>query len=175
MSASPQTAVTVPAKRAVTNISAAWHKTIDALFETANLLYTYSQQANWREIKEQLQVDGVMGASVISMMLGIARDPRLQKPAVKRLLPPSYNTLYLLSKLDDDVIDAKIKDEALMPSLTVEEVRQWSKPATAQASANNPPDKIVLRLPEKFPVRERVRLLKAIQAIAAEYPGVKVQ
>lgn len=175
MSASPKTALTVPTNRAVTNISTAWHKTIDALFETANLLYTYSQQANWREIKEQLQTDGVMGASVISMMLGIARDPRLQKPAIKRLLPPSYNTLYLLTKLDDDVIDAKIKDEVLTPSLTVEDVRQWTNPSESRASAQTSTDKIVLRLPDKFAARDRARLLKSLQEVAAEFPGVKVQ
>jgi hypothetical protein len=174
MSASSKTAVAVPAKRAVTNISTAWHKTIDALFETANLLYSYSQQANWKEIKEQLQADGVMGASVISMMLGIARDPRLQKPGIKKLLPPSYNTLYLLTKLDDNAIDAKIKDEVLTPSLTVEDVRQWSKPTGAATSSTNV-DKLVVRLPNKFSARDRTRLLKSLQEVAAEYPGVKVQ
>ena len=84
MNAHQNNAVAVPTKRAVTNIAGAWNKTIDALLDTANLLFTYSQQSNWREIREQLQTDGVMGASVISMMLRIGRDPRLQKPDVKK-------------------------------------------------------------------------------------------
>lgn len=173
MSASTQTALTVPTKRAVSNVGAAWNKTIDSLLETANLLYTYYQQANWKEIKEQLQFDGVMGASVISMMIGIGRDPRLQKPSLKKLLPPSYNTLYLLTKLDDDVIDAKVKEEVLTPALTVQEVREWSKP-TGAATSTTSVDKLVVRLPDKFSARDRARLLKAVQEVAAEYPGVKV-
>ncbi len=173
MNAPQNNVVAVPTKRAVTNIAGAWNKTIDALLETANLLYTYSQQANWKEIKEQLQLDGVMGASVISMMLGIGRDPRLQKPSLKKLLPPSYNTLYLLTKLDDDVIDAKVKEEVLTPALTVQDVREWSKP-TGAATSNIPADKLVVRLPEKFSACDRARLLKALQEVAAEYPGVKV-
>lgn len=171
-----QNAVSVPTKRAVSNIAGAWNKTIDALLDTANLLFTYSQQSNWREIKEQLQTDGVMGASVISMMLGIGRDPRLQKPAIKKLLPPSYNTLYLLTKLDDDVIDAKIKEEVLTPSLTVDEVRGWSTPSgSSKGGTTSASNRIVLQLPDKFSARDKSRLTKQLHELAKQYPGVKVQ
>ena len=161
---------------AVTEIARTWSQTIDSLLNTANLLFAYSQQANWRAIREQLQVDGVMGASVISMMLGIGRDPRLHKPSVKKLLPPSYNTLYLLTKLDDDTIYAKIKGDALTPALTVQEVRAWSisggssKGATTRAS-----NRIVLQLPDKFGAHEKSKLTKQLEELAQQYPGVMVQ
>ena len=177
MTASDQVTVTVTTSRAVTEIGKAWHKTIDALLETATLLHSYSQQANWREIKERLQVDGLMGASVVSMMLSIGRDRRLQKPAVKKLLPPSYNTLYLLSKLNDDVIDAKVKEEALTPALTLQEVRDWSKQVSTRNSSistNSTGGKLVLCLPDKFGARDRSRLLKDLKTVVANYPGVEV-
>jgi hypothetical protein len=176
MNASQNNAIAVPTKRAVTNIAGAWNKTIDALLDTANLLFVYSQQSNWREIKEQLQTDGVMGASVISMMLRIGRDPRLQKPAVKKLLPPSYNTLYLLTKLDDDVIDAKIKEDVLTPSLTVDEVRGWSTPSgSSKGATTSASNRIILQLPDKFSARDKSKLTKQLQELAQQYPGVKVQ
>jgi hypothetical protein len=162
---------------AVAEIARAWSQTIDSLLNTANLLFTYSQQANWRAIREQLQVDGVMGASVISMMLSIGRDPRLHQPSIKQLLPPSYNTLYLLTKLDDAVIDAKIKDDALTPALTVQEVRAWSnqKVSSNGNTAPNPSkDKFVLHLPNKFGTRDKDRLLKLLQSVAKQFPGVEV-
>jgi hypothetical protein len=71
------------------------------------------------------------------------------------------------------VIDAKVKEEVLTPALTVQEVREWSKP-TGTATSNTSVDKLVVRLPDKFSARDRARLLKALQEVAAEYPGVKV-
>jgi hypothetical protein len=173
MNAQNRNAVSVPTQRAVTNIAGAWNKTIDALLDTANLLFAYSQQPNWREIKEQLQTDGVMGASVISMMLRIGRDPRLQKPDVKKLLPLSYNTLYLLTKLDDDVIDAKIKEEVLTPAVTVDEVRGWG--VSKKESQKIKGDRIVLQLPDKFSDSDKSKLTKQLINLAREFPGVKVK
>lgn len=166
----------VSTDHAVAEITGAWRQTIDSLLSTANLLLMYSQQSNWRQIREQLQTDGIMSASVISMMLGIARDPRLQKPDVKKLLPPSYNTLYLLTKLDDDVIDAKIKDAALTPSLTVNDVRLWSSRARQSKASSTPQkEKIVLILPGQFGAVDRSRLTAQLNELVQKYPGVSVQ
>ncbi len=170
---------TTDTDRAVVRIAGAWSKTIDALLDTARLLVTYERQSNWVIIKERLQVDGIMGASVISMMLGIGRDARLQQPEIRKRLPPSYNALYLLSKLDDAVIDAKVKEDALTPALTVEDVRSWRSASQALGTVSKPIvaqrlEAIKVTFPATFTQAQRNKLVNAIIKVARDYRGVEV-
>jgi len=180
--------VLVTTNEAVVQITTAWNKTVDALLETSSLLVSYSQQGNWHSIKLELESSGVMGSSVISMMLGIGNNQHLRKPEVKMLLPPSYSALYQLSKLDDDVIDVKIKNDELSPALTVEQARDWArpvakvwirpavKPKTKRRPGSGPI--VTLTVPWKMIGRDKAALkvkaafISDVKQLVAKYPGV---
>ena len=158
---------------AVSHITVAWNKTVEALLETSSLLVSYSQQGNWRSIKLELESRGIMGSSVISMMLGIGNNVYLRNPEVKMLLPPSYGALYQLSKLDDDVIDVKIKNAELSPALTVEQARAWARPA---GRITRPPiDQITLSMPYGMDPADKAALISDLDLLLVKYAGVTLK
>jgi len=166
---------------AVSNITVAWNKTVEALLETSSLLVSYSQQGNWRSIKLELESRGIMGSSVISMMLGIGNNEHLRKPEVKSLLPPSYSALYQLSKLDDDVIDVKIENEELSPALTVEQARGWAHPLRtvttrpAGSLTRLPADQITLSIPFGMNSADKASLISDLDQLLVKYAGVTLK
>ena len=52
-------------------------------------------------------------------LMAIAADARLANPTRVSLLPPSWGTLYQLSRIEPEVLEAKIKDGTIVPPDTV--------------------------------------------------------
>src|SRR5215467_5758063 len=81
------------------------------------------------EAKEELEhgsfeatVKRHMSADTAQMLMAIARNPILTKTDHGRLLPPSWRTLYELTKLDNDVLIASIKDGTINPKMERKDV-----------------------------------------------------
>ena len=54
-------------------------------------------------------------ARTAQMLMAVARDERLTNAHHGSLLPPSWKTLYELTKLSDDVFAAKLADGSVHP------------------------------------------------------------
>jgi hypothetical protein len=80
-------------------ITAAWRKSVEAIFETGRLLGeakdALDQHGEWLPMVRRLP----FSEDTAQRLMAIARDQRLAEHV--RLLPPSWGTLYQLSRLDD--------------------------------------------------------------------------
>lgn len=124
--------------KAVNEISTSWHKSVENILKTANLIRTYSFTDQWKAIQEELTNKNIMKSSVISMMMRISSNTALNNPKNLNYLPPSYNSLYNLSIMAPDVIESKINEGAICSSTKLEEIRGWSP-----KKQSNPRKKII--------------------------------
>lgn len=104
------------------SIKASWHKTVEAVLETAQTLKTAEEQLPRKEFKalrDRLQQDRVMSGPTISKLLGIASNEILTAPENIDRLPPSYATLYELTRHDPKVV-ARALDDGLVNASTMQ-------------------------------------------------------
>ena len=77
-------------------ITASWRKVASSIIETGRLLLDAEQQldrAGFTALRKHLVENCIMSESVISKLLGIARNSVLSAPENISLLPASYATL----------------------------------------------------------------------------------
>jgi hypothetical protein len=110
--------------RACDAIGAAWHTTIDALFKVVSLIRECIDKQGFKELQAELDRRGVMKSSVFSMFKSIAQNPALDLK-VKDRLPPAYNTLYYLSRIEDPTKFKKlISSGEISRDTTIEEAKK---------------------------------------------------
>lgn len=106
--------------QSVQEIAASWRKSTEAIIETGNLLnqaeskFTHEQYSS---LRDYLITEVGMSNSVISKLKTIARNPILIDPNYHHRLPPSYATLYQISKIEEDKLKNAL-DEGEITSLT---------------------------------------------------------
>ena len=113
-------------KQWATLIAQCWQKGVKSIFETGALL-TQAQKAleeeqghgEWLKLIES---DLPFGRRTASMLMTIAGDKRLTNGNHGSHLPPSWRTLYELSRLDDDLLEAAFKDGRINPEMERHEV-----------------------------------------------------
>ena len=81
-------------------IGHAWHTTIDSLLTVIELIRGYMDKKGFKSLEVELEKRGVMKRSVFSMFKTIAKNELIDWEN-KDLLPPAYNTLWYLSKIED--------------------------------------------------------------------------
>lgn len=133
-------------------IAACWRKSVEAIFEVGRLLSSAKERLVHGEF--EIMIEGALpfGARTAQRLMAIARDERLTKPTHVSLLPPSWGTLYELTKLPNETFEARIADGTIRPdmerrdvSATVKTERRAAREThlgTMQEAGN-------LRLPEK--------------------------
>ena len=94
--------------QSVQEIAASWRKSTEAIIETGNLLnkaesdFTHEQYSS---LRDYLIAEVGISNSVISKLKTIARNPLLIDPNYHHRLPPSYATLYQISKIEQSVLN----------------------------------------------------------------------
>jgi hypothetical protein len=110
--------------RACEAIGAAWHTTIDSLFQIVDLIRQCLDKQGFKELQVELEKRGIMKSAVFSMFKSIAQNPVLDLK-VKDRLPPAYNTLYYLSRIEDPTTFKKlISSGAVNRNTTLEEAKK---------------------------------------------------
>jgi hypothetical protein len=71
--------------------------------------------------KEELLARLLFNKTNFSMFVRIGNDSRLA--SISELLPPSYSIIYEVAKLDDDKLDAAVKDGVIHPKATRKEIQ----------------------------------------------------
>ena len=105
----------------------AWHATVNALFDMLDLIQKHQNRPGFEKLCEKLQEHGIIKRSVMSMLRSIIANPVLMAPENRQMLPPSYNTLWTLTQLQEDVLEDKIAKKELSPNLTLETARTWKR------------------------------------------------
>lgn len=113
----------------VNQITAVWNKAAEYIIEVSMILHRYqSDRENyqlWKEIRQSLIDRKIMNASVISNLTNIGGNKLLTSNVHK--LPPAYNTLYLLTTLPQDELEARFQQNYVTPELKLEDIRKWKK------------------------------------------------
>lgn len=110
-------------------INAAWRRSVESIFEVGRLLNQAKLELKRsgghghfeRMIKDRLPFDH----TTAERLMQIGGDTRLAAHAP--LLPASWYTIHLLHKLDNQTLEAKIKDGTIRPSIERAEVEKLIK------------------------------------------------
>lgn len=105
----------------------AWHSTINAMFDMLELIQKYQNRPGFEKLCEELEDEGIIKRSVMSMLRSIIANPVLMAPKNRQLLPPSYNTLWTLTQIQENVLEDKIAKKEVSPNLTLEAARSWKR------------------------------------------------
>jgi transcriptional regulator len=119
-------------EEAIPKFEAAWHKTVDALFEMIELIEDYRSRPGFELLRQELHDRGIIKESVMSMLHTIASNKLLLDSNNRKYLPPAYNTLYSLAKIDAKVLQKKFSKGEITPDLKLEQARQWSSQYSAK-------------------------------------------
>jgi hypothetical protein len=79
-------------------ICAAWQDSVRSIIKCGELLISAKDDLKGKHGENELP----FSSSTAQRLMAIARDRRLTNPAHMQLLPPSWGTLYELTKLDDE-------------------------------------------------------------------------
>jgi hypothetical protein len=121
----PEAAMTMPmsvtAERTqwATRIWAVWQKSVDNIIETGRLLHAAKadpkmQHGEWGTMVES---DLPFNRHTAHKLMQIAGDKRLTNVSPGKHLPPSWTTLYELTRLDDDTLERKLRDGTIHPGM----------------------------------------------------------
>ncbi len=110
--------------RACDAIGAAWHASIESMFRIVGLIRQCLGKKGFKELQHELEKRGIMKSSVFSMFKSIAQNPALDLK-VKGHLPSAYNTLYHLSRIEDQTEFKKlIASGEIHQGITLEEAKK---------------------------------------------------
>jgi hypothetical protein len=104
-----------------TKIAAAWRKTTESIIETGRLLNEAKaevEHGDWLKLVEVLP----FGEDTAQRLMAIARHPVISNTEHVRYFPPSWGTLYELTKVPDKALLTGIKDHAINPGMERKEV-----------------------------------------------------
>jgi hypothetical protein len=114
-----------------------WQMCVENIIETGRLLIAAKQELEHGQFESMLRGNLPFGPDTAQRLMVIARHPILSNAAHARLLPPSWMTLYELTKLDDKLGDGalqkKIKDGSITPRLERKDVVAMTRAADAEA------------------------------------------
>jgi hypothetical protein len=103
-----------------------WQKVTASIFEVAQVCSKadlYLTTSDKKRLFKAIQ----MKPSTFSKLVRIARDKRLTDEGVKTLLPPSYSTIYELTRLGDSEMENAVAANLLNPDVRREDVIAWRK------------------------------------------------
>jgi hypothetical protein len=84
-------------------IRAAWQASSDSIIECGHLLIAARAALRHGERRAMIEKDLPFKAATTERLMAIARNPNIANPAHAQHLPPSWTTLYELTKLPDEV------------------------------------------------------------------------
>lgn len=164
-------------------VTASWKKATEGIIDTGLYLLEAEEslgKIGFRDLRRELEDNNIMSSSVISKIMGIARNPVLTNPEYRSNLPPSYATLYLLSQQDHIALEGKIVDREITPDTEQREVKELFGAPTKTVSddKNQSNDKIIFRGNFECVVEKDwealLRVLKRLQKTGVKIEGVKV-
>jgi len=98
-------------------IGAAWQKSVEAIFETGRLIAEAKEALPHGDFTAMIETQLPFGARTAQMLMKVATDQRLTNPKHVSHLPPSWGTLYELTKLDDDTLARRISEGTIRPDM----------------------------------------------------------
>jgi N6-adenosine-specific RNA methylase IME4 len=98
-------------------ITACWRQSVDGIFATGRLLAEAKEALPHGEFRAMCADKLPFKPRMVQMLMAIAKDARLSNAQYVAHLPPSWGTLYDLTRLDDAALDARILDGTINPAM----------------------------------------------------------
>ena len=164
-------------------IAKSWKKATEGIIETGLYLIEAEKslgKIGFRHLRRDLEDSRIMSSSVISKIMGIARNPVLTNPDYRPHLPPSYATLYLLSLQDQAALESKIVDHEITPDTEQKEVKElFGTPrAPVNSEENTSGNKIVFKGDFSSVVdndwTSLLRILKRLKKSGVKIEGIEI-
>jgi len=99
-----------------------WERTAAGFIETGRALLAAKASLPHGEFGAMCESDLPFNPRTAQRLMAIASDPRLTDPTLASHLPPSWDTLYLLTRLPDDELQARLNDGTIHPDMRRTEV-----------------------------------------------------
>jgi Protein of unknown function (DUF3102) len=117
IAAPPHTTQAPPIEHAgwTSRIAAAWQKGVEAILETGRLLIEAKAALKHGEFESMVQLKLPFNPGTAQRLMAVARHPVISNAAHAPLLPPSWMTLYELTKLSPETLLPKIEDGSITP------------------------------------------------------------
>jgi len=130
-------------------IRAAWQSSVESIIETGRLIAAAKEQLEHGEFEAMVESDLPFGPRTARMLKNVAEDERIRNHG--SVLPPSWRTLYELTKLEDDEFAAKLADGTIHPEMQRKDVARINRILLVQADAK--------RIAELKPIEGKFRTL----------------
>lgn len=108
-------------------ISIAWRHSVEGIIETGRLINKAKAALPHGTFTAMIENDLPFGASTARRLMAVASDPRLTDQTHGHVLPPSWRTLYELTKLSDGEFSARISDGTIHPDMERRDVTAVGK------------------------------------------------
>jgi len=118
-------------------IAAAWGKQVESIVETGQMLIEAKDELAHGSYEAMVQSKLPFSKSTARRLKAIAENEIIANRAHVHALPPSWGTLYELTKIPPEILMEKLKDGSIHPKLERKDVRAMRpdiKPKTARAT-----------------------------------------
>ena len=120
-------------------ISAAWQKAVEAIVETGQLLIDAKADLKHGTFEAMVRCRLPFTPSTARRLMAIAEHPIISNRAHAHVLPPSWGTLYELTKLPSPLLAARIKDRSITPGLERKDVPKLRDEEPPHLTVNGQP------------------------------------
>jgi len=118
-------------------ICAAWQKSVEGIIEVGRLLIEAKAELAHGSFERMIETELPFSTSKARMLMAIAAHPRLANRERVHALPPSWGTLYELTKLDHESFALAEKEGLIRPDLERKEVIAFRRKLAAAVSSDD--------------------------------------
>ena len=108
-------------------IASAWQSSVQSIIETGRLLTEAKADLEHGLSTAMVGEDLPFGPRAARMLMAVGNSPCITNRKHASVLPPSWMTLYELTKLSDDVFQARIADGTIHPEMQRKDVAPESR------------------------------------------------
>jgi len=158
------------------SITSAWNKAAMSIIEVGRQLNEAKENLSnikFRQLKRELEDQRIMSNSTITKLRMIANNVVLTKEENQKYLPPSYETLYLLSRVEENELSEAFDNQLISTETqrnNIPNIFGYQKITSSKANSNS---KISISIPENLSRDEMVQLKIYLSEIK-KISGVKI-
>jgi hypothetical protein len=112
----------------VKTISAAWQKGVASIIETGQALIEAKNELEHGSFESMVALKLPFGPSTARRLMAIATHPIISNRSHANALPPSWDTLYALTKIPEADLKEGIEDETVNPKMQRKDVQKLLPP-----------------------------------------------
>ena len=158
------------------SITSAWNKAAMSIIEVGRQLNEAQNDLNkieFRQLKRELEDQRIMSNSTITKLRMIANNVVLTREENQKYLPPSYETLYLLTRVEDDELEKAFVNQQISTETQRSNISEiFGSQKTSSQQVNSKP-KISISIPDSLSQQDFMLLKKLLNQIQ-KISGIKI-